>query len=134
MDAALALRGQGRPCLRRASLSSIFLFLFGKCPDSFSLFPSQNVPPGSIGSYVAEEGPIEFSNWNGISFEEGLRWILSIFREFGGKRRGWVCSWRAINQSDSDNWWNNGAIDNDTREKIVFVGWNWVPTSFRDSI
>lgn len=67
MDAALALRGQGRPCLRRASLSSIFLFLFGKCPDSFSLFPSQNVPPGSIGSYVAEEGPIEFSNWNGIS-------------------------------------------------------------------
>lgn len=72
--------------------------------------------------------------WNFDRFEEGLRWILSIFREFGGKRRGWVCSWRAINQSDSDNWWNNGAIDNDTREKIVFVGWNWVPTSFRDSI
>lgn len=53
MDAALALRGQGRPCLRRASLSSIFLFFFGKCPDSFSPFLSQNVPPGS---YVAEEG------------------------------------------------------------------------------
>lgn len=50
------------------------------------------------------------------------------------KAEGVVCSWRAINQSDSDNWWNNGAIDNDTREKIVFVGWNWVPTSFRDSI
>lgn len=82
MDAALALRGQGRPCLRRASLSSIFLFLFGKCPDSFSLFPSQNVPPGSIGSYVAEEGLIEFSNWNGIS--TGSRKGCVGFSRFSG--------------------------------------------------
>lgn len=79
MDAALALRGQGRPCLRRASLSSIFLFLFGKCPDSFSLFLSQNVPPGS---YVAEEGSIEFSNWNGIS--TGSRKGCVGFSRFSG--------------------------------------------------
>lgn len=79
MDAALALRGQGRPCLRRASLSSIFLFLFGKCPDSFSPFLSQNVPPGS---YVAEEGPIEFSNWNGIS--TGSRKGCVGFSRFSG--------------------------------------------------
>ena len=32
---------------------------------------------------------------------------------------------RTINQSNSDNSWNNGRLDNCTREKIAFVGRNW---------
>lgn len=117
------------------SVERVFLLFFSSSLESV-LIPS---PLFSLRMFLLDltlrrRDRIFELEWNFDRFEEGLRWILSIFREFAGKWRGWVCSWRAINQSDSDNWWNNGAIDNDTREKIVFVGWNWVPTSFRDSI
>lgn len=89
-----------------------------------------------IGSYVFRI----FEFWNRFELDGGRIAALGSL-DFPGNFQdtaggGWFCSWRAgaINQSDSDNWWNNGPIDNDTREKIVFAGWNWLPTSFRGSV